>query len=217
MAEVLKKSIDPVINREEFPSNSHKSKEEAKTEKAPVKKVVKNKVIKQKPSMMKVITSSIFGEEVENVGEYLLNDVLIPAAKNTISDIVQSGIEMLLFGERRNHNVKRDGNRSYVSYNKASYRNDRDRDDRRANISSRNRQMDDITLETRREAEDVLSSLSDLVIDYGQATVADLYDLVGITSSFTDNKWGWTTVRDADIRHTRRGYLIELPKPRLLD
>lgn len=218
MAEVLKKSIDPTLEQK-YPSNSNKSKEEKK-----IKKVVQGKVVKQKPSTMKVIASSIFGEEIDNVGQYVLHDVLIPAAKEMVSDMVQSGIEMLLFGEKRSRGTKRDGNRSYVSYNSFSGSRgrdrDRDRDDRRPAYSGRRNKSDyeEIVLERRAEAEEVLSNLSDLVIDYGQATVADLYDLVGITGgSFTDTKWGWTTLRDAEVKRMRNGYLVDLPKPRLLD
>lgn len=214
MAEPLKKSVDPTLNREEFPSNSHRSKEESKRD---VKKVVQGKVVTKKPSMMKVIASSIFGEEVDNVGEYILHDVIIPATKNVISDVVQGGIEMLLFGERRSNNIKRDGNKSYVSYNGYSSRNSRDRDDRRATRNNRGQYVDDIVLSTRKEAENVLGSLSDLIVDYEQATVADLYDLVGITGSYTDNKWGWTSARDMDIRAARGGFRLVLPKPRLID
>ena len=77
--------------------------------------------------------------------------------------------------------------------------------------------FDEIILETRGEAEEVLSHLVDLTIDYQQATVADLYDLVGITSNFTDNKYGWTDLRSASVTRVRDGYLINLPRTQILD
>ena len=45
-------------------------------------------------------------------------DVLLPAAKNTISDVVSESIQRLLFGDsgpNRRKNVR--DNRSFVSYN----------------------------------------------------------------------------------------------------
>ena len=98
----------------------------------------------------------------------------------------------------------------------SSYYNDRDRDKPRQ-VSKRNRarhNFDDIILESRGEAEEVLSHLVDLTEDYGMASVADLYDLVGVTSNFTDNKYGWTNVADGYIDRTRDGYCIRLPRPR---
>ena len=77
---------------------------------------------------------------------------------------------------------------------KVSYRNERDE---RREPSARNRSrhdFDDIVLDSRGEAEEVLSTLVDLVEDYGVASVADLYDLVGIESTFVDTKYGWTNL-----------------------
>lgn len=213
--------------RTDFPSNSHKARE-AKTElkkeeDKKIKKTFKGKVTIRKKSWHKRIMQSFVGEDVDNVWGYVLHDVLIPAAKSTVTDMVQGGIEMLIYGERRSSrsSSKRDG-RSHVNYNSISNR-DRDRDgerDRREQ-SSRNRgrhDFDDITFETRAEAEEVRNDLVDLIIDYNQATVADFYELVDITGSFTDNKYGWTDLRDASITRARGGgYQINLPKTKLLD
>ena len=46
---------------------------------------------------------------------------------------------------------------------------------------------------------------------------ADFYDIVGVTSEFTDNKYGWTSIRKAGIKPVREGFLIVLPRTRVLD
>ena len=74
-----------------------------------------------------------------------------------------------------------------------------------------------VILETRAEAEDVIARLDELVDLYGMASVADLYDLVGISGQYTDNKYGWTDVRNASHVRVRDGYLLKLPKARPLD
>ena len=108
----------------------------------------------------------------------------------------------------------RDRDRSYVPYNRLSRRDDLE-DRRYISRSARSRHdFDDIILETRGEAEDVLSHLVDLIEDYGVASVGDYYDLLGIESAFTDNKYGWTNVADGYIDRTRDGYCIRLPRPR---
>jgi len=76
---------------------------------------------------------------------------------------------------------------------------------------------EDIILRTRGEGEAVIASLSDLIEDYGVASVADLYDLVGITGSFTDNKYGWTNLRTASVTRVRDGFLLNLPRPTPID
>ena len=161
------------------------------------------------------IKEMFFGDDTHSVVDYILNDILIPAFKSTVSDMVNGGIEMLLFGERRSSSgaskIYRDRSRSYVPYNRISREDDR----RSLSRSARtNHDFDQITIESRGEAEDVLSHLVDLIEDYEVASVADYYDLLGIESKFTDSKYGWTNVRDAYVERVRNGYSIHLPRPR---
>ena len=186
-----------------------------------LQKVVKGNVVKQKKSLTKRIVSSMVGEDVSSVSQYIIQDVIVPAAKNTIADMVTGGIEMLLFGEIKGSKTKRRGGQSYVSYNSYYGRDDR-RDPRssshkRAPRSRTSHIFDDIVLETRGEAEEVVSLLVELTDTYGMATVADLYDLVGITSEFTDTKYGWETLGGATVDRTRNGYLLNLPRTIQLD
>jgi hypothetical protein len=203
----------------DFPSNSHSRKNKCEEKDGPPKmeKVIKGRVVRSKKSIPKRIMETLVGDDVNSVGGYILHDVLIPAVKSTLSDIVQGGIEMLLFGERKSSRNKRDSGRSTVSYN--SFSNSQHRNERR-DISSKSRSrhnFDDIILSSRGEAYDVLNHLVDLTIDYKEATVADLYDLVGISEDFTDRKYGWTDLGGATVSRVRDGYLLNLPKPRLLD
>jgi hypothetical protein len=202
----------------EFPSNSSSSKKE-------VKKIIKGNVKQRKKPFMKKLTDTFVGEDVDNVWEYLFYDVLVPATKNTLVDMVQGGVEMLLFGEKRRNNIQRNADKSYISYNGISSnsslynRNSPTRDSKR-DISYRGRSshnFDEIILTTRGEAEEVISHLADLVVDYGQASVADLYDLVGITGQFTDNKYGWRDLSSASVSRLREGFVLNLPKTIILD
>ena len=47
---------------------------------------------------------------------------------------------------------------------------------------------------------------------YGVVSVADMYDLCGMTCNYTDNKYGWKSLARADISRVRDGYMIKLPK-----
>ena len=48
---------------------------------------------------------------------------------------------------------------------------------------------------------------------YQIVSVADLYDLAGITCrSYTANKYGWTDLRSAKVVRTRDGYILQLPR-----
>lgn len=160
------------------------------------------------------IKKAFFGEEVTNVKDYMIFDILIPALRATISDMLCGGVQAVFGGTKKS----KKGGLDYASINRNKYASNRDRDDR--SYSSRGSSaFDDILLETRAEAEEVLSQLSDLAYDYGQASIADLYDLVGISANFTDEKYGWFKgdLRTAGVRRVRDGYLLELPRACRLD
>jgi hypothetical protein len=203
------------IKKEEFPSNS-KITEKKETTRKVTKAVV---VEKNKP-----LLTRIFGDHMEQVGTYILWDVLLPAAKSTISDIISNGIEMVLYGEpgtKRKGRLHRDRDRSYVSYNSMYDRQSRkSRHQERSRPSDRGRsrhQFDDIIIESKPEAEEVLTVLVEAIEMYESCAVADLYEAVGLPTDFTDHKWGWFNLSSAYVKRDRFGYSLVLPKPEPLE
>lgn len=195
----------------EYKANSHRVKEEQKSKevvKKDIQPVAKAKT--KKKSEVKKFADVFIAEDITSVKDYIVNDVLIPAAKKAISDIITNGIDMILYGEAKGRDRRRDGG-SRVSYTKY-YERDRDRDYDRSRTRRSVYDYDDIILDTRGEAEDVLNRMDDLIDAYGMVSVADLYDLVGVSGNYTDNKYGWTNLRNAEVRRTRDGYLLKLPK-----
>ncbi len=193
----------------EYKGNSHRSKEETSTEVVPTKKVERVATGKtRKKGEMRKLADAFIAEDVRSVKDYIIREVLIPAAKKAVDEVVTNGISMLLYGESKSKNRSRNESRvSYTSY----YQRERDYD-RGTRTRVRGYDYDDIILDTRREAEEVLDRMQDLIDTYGMVSVADLYDLVGINGSYTDNKYGWTRLRDADVQRVRDGYLLKLPK-----
>lgn len=204
-----------VVSSEEFPTNSHKSKEEA-TKRVKESVVIKGKVKQRKPSLGKRMSDSFLKEDSSSVFHYVLTEVLLPAAKDTLSDMISKGVEMLLYGSSGEgySGRRRDTNRTRVSYSSYYERDKRDRaqPNRRAMHV-----FDDIIFDRRDEAEEVLTRLCDLVYEYGAASVQDFHDLVGITSSYTDQNWGWTNLATARVVRDRDGFTIRLPRTEEID
>lgn len=197
---------------EDYKPNSKLYKEKMKKEASDkkVEKVVKGKVkVKKKSKFADLFIS----EDANNVKDYIFLDVLVPAIKKAISDIVTDGIDIILYGGSGNGRKRSSSDSiSYTSYSRFS---DRDRrDDRRSSIGYR---FNDIIFDDRREAKEVLERLDELIDNYGKATVADFYDLVDISGNYTDNRYGWTSLRNADIVSVRDGWMIKLPKALVLD
>ena len=78
-------------------------------------------------------------------------------------------------------------------------------------------EYEDVVLDNRGDAEDVLLEMESILDEYHMVRVSDLYELVGITGKWTDNKYGWTDLRTARVDHVRDGYLIRLPRAKPLD
>lgn len=196
---------------DDYKPNSHKSKEAANdaNERKKLEKVVSGKAKVKKKSEMRKIKDVFISEDASNIKSYVLMDVLVPAIKKAISDIVTNGIDMILYGETGH--TKRRTTASSISYR--DYYNQKSDDRfRDTNRTRSGYSYDDIVLESRGEAEDVLSRMDELVETYGVVAVADLYDLVGITGEYTDNKYGWTNIRNAEVIRVRDGYMLKLPR-----
>lgn len=190
---------------EKYQSNSHKSKE-AKKQKERPQKIVNGGVKVRKRSASKKFMDEFIGEDFSSMKAYIFTDVLLPAIKKGLYDVVTNGIEMLLYGEAKSS--KKNSSSSRVSYGAYYEKEDKTRLRGRAGYN-----YDDIILSSRMEAESVLSSMDDLIQTYGIVSVADYYDLVGRTPSFTDNNYGWTNISNVSVTHLRDGgYTLKLPR-----
>jgi hypothetical protein len=174
------------------------------------------KATRKKRSLGKRFGDTFLSEDRGDVGEYLIFDVLIPAAKDTLTDLVGRGLEMLLYGEARGSYKRSSGGRrtGHTDYSKYS-RNE----SRRPQTTSRARKtldFDDIVFDSRADAEKVLDYIIGRLEDYEVVTVADFYDAAEITGDYTDNKWGWYDLSDAYVKRGRDGFVIILPRPEQL-
>lgn len=203
---------------DDFKPNSHKSKEAnaSQTSEKKIEKAISGTAKTRKKSEIRKFTDVFISEDMESVKSYILMDVLVPAVKKAVSDIVTNGIDMLLYGETGGSSNKPIS--SKVSYRSYYDRANGDNRDRYSTVRTRSGySYDDVILNSRGEAESVLMRMDELISSYGMVSVADLYDLVGITGNYTDNKYGWTDIRNASVVRIRDGYVIKMPRALPLD
>ena len=194
---------------ENYPSNSHKAREEVAEKK--VEKVVSGKTSTKKKSGIRKLSDTFLSEDVSNVKSYIFSEVLLPAAKKLVSDIVTNGTNMLLYGEIKN----KKGNSSKVSYSR--YYDDRSRD-YRSPVVRNNFDYDEIIFETRGDAEAVLDAMYDILNQYKVVSAAELYDLASITThNYTCNNYGWIDLRGSSVVRVRDGYILKLPRALAID
>lgn len=203
----------------EFPPNSKTSKDDEPEDKG-VKKIVSGGATKRKRSLRKQFQETFVGGDIPTASQVVIFDVLLPMARDTIWEMGSQFLHSLMFGGggRRGAGVRPpSGPMGNVQYNRMSRGPQLSAPARALSREARAKHnFDEIVLDQRTDAEDVIDKLFELVSQYGNASVADLYELLGLTMSHTDNKWGWTNLSGAGVSRVRNGYLLDLPEPRPL-
>lgn len=217
---------------DELPGNSNKAKEQtespkpalngkvnSETEEVAVKKVVVGTAIERKKPLGKRFSETFLGGQAKDAANYVMFEVLVPALRDTIVDMVSGGIERLVKGDSR-RGVSRGGSgpsKTYINYNGISrpgYRPDPRGETRQ--LSRRAREEHDFTevvFDIRSDADDVLERLFDRIQEFNEVTVADFKNLCGISPAYTDRKWGWTDIEKSRVvRVGHDQYIIEMPK-----
>jgi hypothetical protein len=176
------------------------------------KAIVKGTVKRRKKK-----AGSFISGEVRDVGSFVFTDVFLPAAKELVTDLVIEAVERLVYGESRSKSRKRSGGSfsrvSYGRYFEEPYTpKGRPHRPAAAGIGA-----DEILLEFREDAVEVLTQLRASCEQYGYVTLAGYYELVGAPTRHTDFAYGWTDLSRAGVLRVRGGYIVDLPNPRQID
>ena len=197
-------------------SNTSKGKEEKKIK---PEKVVTGDVVVNKKSLGKKVIETFTIEDNRSVMDHLIFDVVVPTTKALIIDLVTQGIERKFYGSGvRGHTgsyLGRGG--AYTNYSKITKEPRRQTSSPITPRDKADHRFDSVEFESRGEAELTIDKLTEQIDNYDVATVSDLYSAIGLTSDFTDENWGWTDLRGANIRRSGGRYLLYLPKPQPLD
>lgn len=190
---------------------------DAKNTERPAAEAVVSNATAVKKSQLKKFGDAMIKENFHNVVDRVLYDICIPALKETIVDGIHKGLEMWLIGTvSTGRDARRRGN--IVSYDQ--YYEDRRRDSRPTRRPIRSTfDIDDISFDSRVDAEKVRDKIFETLDEYGSIRVSDVWGFCGWDSEYTYNKYGWTKadLRIIPISYSRGAYVLELPTPRALD
>lgn len=212
---------EPVQN---YPGNSNTSKQAEEVTEAPRVKPV-TKAVQKKKGLGKKISEAFTGDDMQSVGSFVLFDVIVPQVRDMVVNALTSGIERRFYGSAlrpRSGGISSGGPKiSYQNMYAKGPSPDKIQRSASAPMSNRARSMHDFSeliIENRGDAEEVIERLLDLIERYGVATVKDFYDLMEVTSAYTDAKWGWNDLRSAAVERNRGGgYIISLPPTREIE
>lgn len=181
--------------------------------------VVQNASLRPKSSKLK----DSIKRDAMSVGDYILKDVIFPALKNGLWEIVTNGLAYGLWkeeGMKRMSKTRRPADR-YPSYNSIYDRLHSKRNS--SEIILRNSRgvfdYDDVLFPTRGDAELCLCELNNIIDDYKLLTVREFYECAGINvvNSNTLEKYGWTNIDGARVCNVSDGWIISMPKASPID
>lgn len=207
----------------EYPSNSNKQKTEQKQQQTEVpekRKAVVKATVRKKTGIARFV-DSLISKDIKDMKTYLMDEVVKPTIRNTISDsiggvlnIVQDSINTALYGENGARvNRKRSSNPSYmVPYDRISTK----ANNRNSNVDDPFH-LDDLVFTSRGDAELVLRDMQEDIRRFGSVTVFTLFDLADQDAPYTGRKYGWKNLNGVRVRSVHDGYIIDLPRPVLLD
>ena len=208
---------------EEFPNNSSRAGQEVPPEvEKQIEKIIEGTATVRKPTGFRRFRQSFIAGDASSVGEHVFWNLLIPSAKDAVSDMCRTFVDMMIYGEKRNYGPMGGYNPNTMPGAPTSKMN-------YGGISSGSRLIvppgqqtqysnipigvNDILVPTRAEAETVIRKMFEVLEKYRVVTIADLYGWVGISPNPLDYKRGWTNLDGADVRRESHGVRLVLPAP----
>ena len=198
-------------NYDSLPSNSKTVEKEPTAKK--VEKVVKSKPILKKKTFGDKLKDAFFSDAEGSIPNYVVFDILVPAVKSTISEMVKKSVDMLLYGDNKPASVRRDGSSSYTSYSNYYQRPQGMGAGQQSYKQRSGRGFSQVIFLSREDAENVLDSLAEQIAQYHVVSLADFYTFADQSSEYTDQAYGWTSVANMWVTQVRDGYIIEMPNP----
>lgn len=168
----------------------------------------------------------LFAEDLGMVRRTFVEDVVTPFVQDGLSGIFHDGVDLLIYGSKSGRRGRRArelfGNQRtrYDKIGRSSLsggllRRSYDRDDRDDDEDAEAYDDEMFIFATRAKAEDVYNAMDDALELYNAVSVADLYELAGITdmkADFTKKNWGWSSMEGIKIRRRGGKWILDLPK-----
>jgi hypothetical protein len=217
----------PKIN---YQGNSKLDKEiAAETKEGPkLKKIEGVTVTELKPTLGRRIRASFGGNNLKMVGAAVLAEVIIPTAKDLLSNVIDEGSRRMIYGEsgsRRRGGMASTvastlvGNATRIRSTNYSTISTQTAAAAPTTLSARERNNFDfsnLAFPERAQVEAIIEAMYDTIEEYGMITVAGLYDLLGQSGTgFTDQKFAWDARTFAGTKPAkiREGWVLDLPLP----
>ena len=170
--------------------------------------------------MLKELGLVVTGVTIGVVGTlYVTKDFLLEGFAHKLSEVIDEEVQDMK-DELHNEQVEKDNKRDYTKPLRKSSRYPwgEEKTIKRSYSEGKDSKSFLVAiLDTREEAERVLSELDEHIDVYGYATISDYYELVDIEHNYADHQYGWTGLSEAVVVPREHGYVVKLPVARGLN
>ena len=208
---------------EQYPSNTLKerNKQAQKKEKPDLKCVVSGKTKPVPQSFWSKVFVGIKPASGQTMKGFIFDEIVTPLIQRAVVEGVTGAINYLVKGDayadRKNNNSF---GKSYINYNGISSGKSNGNSSQYV-YSGKNSGMEieNVWFESRVDAQRVLDEMQSVIAGYDILTVNGFYDIIGRTNIIdpSNEKFGWSDLRNAYITASRGGWVIHLPHPMPID
>lgn len=164
--------------------------------------------------MLKELGLVVTGVTIGVVGTlYVTKDFLIEGFAHKLSKVIDEEVQDI-----KDEQVERDDKRDYTKplrkYGKYPWGENKDN-----HADEEETYALPMLIHSHEDAVKVLSTLTEMIINYDVVSIADYYDLVGVSPTYKDTLYGWTgsELTDARIITLDGEYSISLPVAKKLN
>lgn len=187
-----------------------------------IKPVAQGKVTSGRRSIFRTIYDEVIVKNYHEIKDNFVTEIVIPNTLDWLNEVCSSLIYSMFkspdgaYRSTLPDRYKHSG--SYTSYSK-SYQNGNKRSGYNRNYESGQvLTYKDISFDSRREAEKVLTDLRSDIREYGTVTISDLCSYAGVDQTWADVKYGWANLDKASAFRAKDGrYYLNLPEPRPIE
>ncbi len=208
---------------EQYPSNTLKerNKQAQKKEKPDLKCVVSGKSKPVPQSLWSKVFVGIKPASGQTMKSFIFDEIVTPLIQRAVVEGVTGAINYLVKGDAyADRKATNSFGKSYINYNGISSGKSNANGSQYV-YSGKNSGMEieNVWFESRVDAQRVLDEMQNVIANYDILTVNGFYDIIGRTSIIdpSNEKFGWSDLRNAYITASRGGWVIHLPHPMPID
>lgn len=208
---------------EQYPSNTLKErgKNSQQKPKPELKCVVTGKSKPVPQSIWSKVFVGIKPASGQTMKSFIFDEIVTPLIQRAVVEGVTGAINYLVKGDAyADRKDTRQFGKSYINYNGiSSGKSSGNAGQYVYSGKSSGMDIENVWFESRVDAQHVLDEMMGVISQYDILTVNGFYDLVGQTSRIdpSNEKFGWSDLRNAYITASHGGWIIHLPRPMPID